>query len=53
MVWDEVHEVGAQELDDEAGDDIAKEDDAFGDSRADKVEGSGQDDYVDDIIDET
>ena len=33
-----MYEVGTQEFEDEGGDDVAEEDDAFGDRGADEVE---------------
>ena len=39
-------EVGAEQFYNKAGHFVAEEDDAFGDSGADEVEGGGKDDYV-------
>ena len=48
-----MHAVGKEKLDDEAGNHVAEEDDAFWDRGADEIEGSRQDDDVEDIVDET
>ena len=45
-------EVGGDELGEEGGDDVGQEDDAFGDGRTNKIEGGGEDDHVEDIVDE-
>lgn len=45
-------EVGCYELGEEGGNDVGEEDDAFGDCGTDEVEGGGEDDYVEDVVDE-
>lgn len=47
-----MYEVWGAELRQERGDDVAEEDDAFGDVGADEVEGGREDDNVEDIVDE-
>ena len=46
-------EVGRAQLHEEGGYDIAKEHDALGDSWTDKIEGSGENDDIEDIVNET
>lgn len=50
-VGDAVDEVGSDELGEEGGQDVGEQDDAFGEV-ADEVLGGGQDDDVEDIIDQ-
>jgi hypothetical protein len=45
-----VDEVGGDEFGEEGGEDVGEEDDAFGNIGADKVEGCGEDDYVEDVV---
>jgi hypothetical protein len=40
------------QLDEHAGDDIGKQNGAFGDVRANKVESGGQQDHVENVVDE-
>lgn len=46
-------EIRGDELGEEGGDHVGKKDDAFGDCGADEVKGGGEDDHVEDVVDET
>jgi hypothetical protein len=48
-----VDEVGSTELGEERRDDVCEENDAFRYIGSNEVEGCGEDDYVEDIVDET
>ena len=48
-----MYEVRRAELCQEGGDHVTEEDDAFGDVGTDEVEGGGEDDNVEDIVDES
>jgi hypothetical protein len=47
-----LYNVRKEELGEEGGYHIAEEDDAFGHGGPDEVEGCGEDDYVEDVVDE-
>ncbi len=47
-----MNEVGRAELDAEGGDHVCKEDDSLGDIGSDKVQGRGEDDHVEDVVDQ-
>ena len=51
-VGEEVDEVGDGEFGRQAGDDAGEQDGGLGDGWADQVEGGGQDDDVEDVVDE-
>ncbi len=53
MVGHEVDEVGAEQFDDEAGDDVAEEHDAFRNGGADEIQGCRENYHVEDVVDET
>jgi hypothetical protein len=48
-----VDEIGCTQLCEEGGNHVTEEDDAFGYAWSDKVEGGGEDDYVEDVVDES
>lgn len=48
-----MNEVGHDELSSEAGDDASQQDCGFRDRWADQIESGGEDDHVNNIIDET
>ena len=52
-IGNSVYEVRDEELRDKRGHDVRKQNDAFGDGRADEVEGGREDDDIEDIVDET
>ena len=45
-------EVRQDELGKEAGENIAKENEGFGRGRGDEIEGGGEEDYIEDVVDE-
>lgn len=53
MVWYLVNEVGCAELGEERRDHVGEEDDTFGDPRAYEVEGSGENDDIEDVVNKT
>ncbi|KAL8932466.1 MAG: hypothetical protein Q9211_006297, partial [Gyalolechia sp. 1 TL-2023] len=52
-VRDQVDEVGGDQFHEEGGDYVGEEDERFGDRGTDEVEGGGEDDYIQDVVDET
>lgn len=51
-VWYRVDEVGRRELDKEGGDNVGEKDDSFWYVRTDQIEGCGEDDHVEDVVDQ-
>ena len=47
-----MYEVWCAQLDEDRGDDVGEEDNAFGDIWTDEVEGGGENDHVEDIVNE-
>ncbi len=46
-------EVGRDQFHEEGGYDIGEKDNGFGHGGANEIEGGGEDDYVEDVVDET
>lgn len=43
--------VWCHQFHEEGGDNVGEEDDGFGDGGANEIEGGGEDDYVEDVVD--
>ena len=48
-----MNEVGGDEFCEKGGDHVGKEDEGFWDGGSDKIKGGGEDNYVEDVVNET
>lgn len=53
MVWDGVYEIWGAKLGEKRGNDIREQDNAFGNIGPYQIKGGGEDDHIEDVVDQT